>query len=105
MKTAAEIVEALARERRVETLVKNVCKTSGPDMGDLAQIVYLALLQTPAPLLNDLVENGQMDFYAVRIIKNQYYGRKSRFHLDTRAFRDRTVELKPNDYEKTDSAK
>lgn len=105
MKTASEIVEAIARERRVETLCKNVCKRPEGELSDLSQIVYMALLQTPAALLNDLFENGQLDFYAVRIIKNQYFSNKSRFHRDIRQFKQRTTELSYKDYEKADSTK
>lgn len=102
MKTPSEIVEALAREKRIEALVSNVCRRPADELKDLSQLVYLALLQTPASLLSDLYENGQLDFYAVRIIQNQYYSCKSRYYREIVRFQLKSRELNYNDYEKAD---
>ena len=43
--TKYEIVDTLARERRVETLVQNIAHSPlTDDLKDLAQIIYVALL-------------------------------------------------------------
>ena len=91
MKTAREIVEALAREKRVEALCENVCRRRGLD--DLAQLVYVYLLECPDALLSDLYENGQINFYIVRMIKNQYYKPRTKYYNDIVKFAARSVAL------------
>ena len=100
MKTAREIVEVLARERRVETLCENVCKRSGLD--DLAQLVYMYLLDSPDALLSDLYENGQINFYIVRMIKNQYFKPRTKYYNEIVKFAARSVAISYKDYEKTE---
>ena len=98
MKTAREIVEVLAREKRVEALCENVCRRRGLD--DLAQLIYVYLLECPDALLSDLYENGQINFYIVRMIKNQYYKPRTKYYNDIVKFAARSVALRYKDYEK-----
>ena len=100
MKTAREIVEVLARERRVETLCENVCRRRG--LEDLAQLVYMYLLDSPDALLSDLYENGQINFYIVRMIKNQYFKPRTKYYNEIVKFAARSVALSYKDYEKTE---
>lgn len=77
--TRFEIVETLAREQRVETFIRNVARTSrlAPDLQDLAQMVYLALLTYDEDKIIDLWESDAIDFFIARIILNQYRSRDS----------------------------
>lgn len=77
--TRYEIVETLAREQRVETFIRNVARTSrlAPDLQDLAQMVYLALLTYDEDKIVDLWESDAIDFFIARIILNQYRSRDS----------------------------
>lgn len=77
--TKREIVERLAREQRVEEFIRNVAHTSrlAPDLQDLAQMVYLALLTYDEDKIVDLWESDAIDFFIARIILNQYRSRDS----------------------------
>lgn len=77
--TKYEIVETLARQQRVETFIRNVARTSrlAPDLQDLAQMVYLALLTYDDDKIVDLWESDAIDFFIARIILNQYRSRDS----------------------------
>ena len=77
--TRFEIVETLAREQRVETFIRNVARTSrlAPDLQDLAQMVYLALLTYDEDKIVDLWESDAIDFFIARVILNQYRSRDS----------------------------
>lgn len=77
--TRSEIVETLARQQRVETFIRNVARTSrlAPDLQDLAQMVYLALLTYDEDKIVDLWESDAIDFFIARIILNQYRSRDS----------------------------
>lgn len=72
--TRREIVERVARERRVEKFIMNVARASrlAPDLEDLAQMVYLALLTYDADKIVDLWEHDELGYFIARIILNQY---------------------------------
>lgn len=77
--TKREIVEQIAREQRVEEIIRNVARTSSlaPDLQDLAQIVYLWVLEYDDDKIIDLWEHDEIGFFLVRIILNQYRSRDS----------------------------
>lgn len=87
--TKNEIIALLAGDRRVERLIANICKRSGPDIDDLAQIIYEALLRYDAAKIIYLFENEQIDYFIVRIIENQYFSKTSPFFAQIRRFRAR----------------
>ena len=87
MKTKIEIVEALARERKVETMIENIAHRSlSPDLKDLSQMVYVILLEYDEKKLQDLYEHDQINFFIARIIVNQYRSSNSPFFTIFRKF-------------------
>ena len=76
-----EIIEQLAREKRVETMLANIAKkpVSGT-MEDLCQMVYLILLEYDDAKIMDLWDNGQINFFLARILLNQYRSTNSPFY-------------------------
>ena len=92
---AAAIVGALAKRRVVENLVQNVTHRSvlRGELSDLVQIIYLALLQTDPERLEHLAGSGQMNFYIVRLITNQYFSESSPFYREMRRFGRRSSEI------------
>ena len=88
VKTKTEIVEAIAKDRMVETMVTNIAhKPMSADLQDLSQMVYLILLEYDEKKLQDLWEHNQMHFFIARIIINQYDSVNSPFHTIFRKFR------------------
>lgn len=86
--TKGEIIDALARERRVEAMVMNVAHYKlTPDLKDLCQMVYLVLLEYDECRLQDLWDKGQINFFLARIIINQYKSTSSPFYVTFRKFR------------------
>ena len=76
-----EMIAKLAQERRVETMVENIAKRPlAAELKDLAQMVYLVLLEYDETKLADLWENDQINFFIARIILNQYRSSNSQFH-------------------------
>jgi len=84
--TRAEIIEEVAGRRQVEQIVHNICKTSEPELFDLAQMIYEILLTYDETKIIDLYEHGQLGFFIVRIVKNQYFSRNSPFYREYRKF-------------------
>lgn len=90
--TRSEIVEALAKSRRVETMVESICHHSlTPNLQDLCQMVYLILLEYDESKIQDLWEHNEMNFFIARIILNQYRSNNSPFHTLFRKFQERSV--------------
>lgn len=92
--TRTEIVERLARERRVETMVENIARQPlDANLSDLAQMVYLILLEYDEDKLADLWEHGQMQFFIARIIINQYRSTSSPFYKQIRKYASKAEEI------------
>ena len=103
METKVHIIETLALERRVETLVENIAHQElNADLKDLCQMVYLVLLEYDDSKILDLWEHDQINFFLVRVILNQYRSKNSPFYAAICKFRDHCVAL--GDCEITDYA-
>lgn len=88
-----EVIEQLAKERRVEHLVQVICKVTSPILSDFAQMIYLALLEYDEHRIVDIYESGQINFFLVRIIKNQWLSTTSPFYHLMRKFGRRSDEM------------
>ena len=95
----SEIIEEVAKARMVEHMVQNIAHhTLDADLKDLAQMVYLILLEYDESKLQDLWENEQMGFFLARIIINQYRSSNSPFHTIYRKFRERSEDITGKDW-------
>lgn len=98
--TKRDIIEALAKARTVERLVENVTRRPLDALTqDLAQTVYVYLLEFPEDKLLDLQKCGQLVFFIVRIIINQWSGSRSTFRHQLRKFSQLTVDIDGPDLE------
>ena len=89
-----EIIDQLARERRVETMLANIAKK--PVTGtleDLCQMVYLILLEYDEGKIVDLWENGQINFFLARILLNQYRSTNSPFYKLFRKYESKATDI------------
>ena len=89
-----EIIDQLAREKRVETMLANIAKK--PVTGtleDLCQMVYLILLEYDEGKIVDLWENGQINFFLARILLNQYRSTNSPFYKLFRKYESKATDI------------
>ena len=99
MKSKLEIIEAVAKSRIVETMVENTAHQSlTADLKDLAQMVYMILLEYDETKLQDLWVNDQMRFFIARIIINQYRSSNSPFHAIFRKYQGKTEDITGKDW-------
>lgn len=99
MMSKSDIIEAIAKERMVETMVQNIAHQSlTADLKDLTQMVYLILLEYDEAKLQDLWDNNQISFFLARIIINQYRSSNSPFHTIYRKFRERSEDIQGKDW-------
>lgn len=89
-----EIVNRLARERKVEEFIRNTAKTSAPELDDLAQDVYLSLLDMEDEKITGLWERGELEFWIARIISNQYFSTSSPFYTKYKKFLSKSEPIK-----------
>ena len=78
--TGYEVIEQLAKEKRVENLISMTCKCNRPEMSDLAQMIYIILMNYQDAAIVDLWNKGQMNFFLVGIIKRQFFSKTSTFY-------------------------
>lgn len=81
------IVGRIAEERRVENIVDNI-NNIVRNKEDLIQEVYMILLNYDEEKLRALYNNNQLNFFLVRVIKNQYFSKTSPFHKKYRKYYD-----------------
>lgn len=74
------IVDKLARNRVVEDMIKNMNINDYPD--DLAQEIYLILLEYDKDKIEDIYNKNQINFFISRIITNQAFSKNSPFYFN-----------------------
>ncbi len=101
--TTREIVARLGRERRVEQIILRIAGVERltADLEDLAQMVYLTLLEYDEAKLVDLWESDAINFLIVRLVLFNLRSKTSRYYYIIKIFSARTTDLAPVEY-KTD---
>ena len=75
------IVEKIAKEQMVESIIANVAKDAkDEDLKDLKQDIYLTLMEKDEDFLDGIYERGQMPYYLSRIITNNINSKTSPFY-------------------------
>ena len=78
-----EIIDTLAKEKKVEEIIRNVDKGNCKDtvaLTDLAQDIYLILLQKPEDTIVNAYNNLELNYYISRIVVNNLNSKNSRFY-------------------------
>jgi hypothetical protein len=75
----ASLVESIANEKVVETMVDNMAV---PELyrDDLVQEIYLILLMYNQERLQEIQDKGDMRFFISKLITNNYNSKTSRFY-------------------------
>lgn len=83
MRTNAQIINEIANGGLVEEIIQGVSysKFENPEnIKDLAQDIYLQLLQMDTKKLNDLYTKNQLRFWVTRIITNNIHSKTSPYY-------------------------
>lgn len=86
MLTKYEIIDTIAKSRKVEEFITNTAKTYAPELEDLAQDVYMYLLEYDDEKIIGMYERNELDFFISRIITNQYISISSPFYTKYKKF-------------------
>lgn len=92
--TSNQIINELARNKVIEKLVANISpEDNSPDNQDLSQLTYLALLEKPNSLIEDLHSKGELIFYVIRIITKNVYSTTSPYYRAIKKFKNKTTDI------------
>lgn len=95
--TKKEIIEKWAKEKKVETLIKKHTDFSNnPYIEDLVNDIYIDLLLKDDELIQKLDNENEIDYYLIKVIRNNLYSKNSPFYYKYQKFRKITDEIEPN---------
>lgn len=76
-----EIIGRLAKDKVVENIISNITKDKDDDtLKDLAQMVYVWLLEDDEEKIESIYNKNQMNFYITRMIINNIHSKNSRYY-------------------------
>lgn len=75
-----DIIEELANQKKVEELIQNITKRTFFELEDLAQDIYIHLIDYDDNKIIQLYNNKQLIYFIVRIIYNNYFSKTSRYY-------------------------
>lgn len=87
------IVKELAENRVVEGILAGN-QIASPYIKDLAQDIYLQLLEKKEELITGLHERGELLFFIRKIITNNIFSRTSPYYRQYEDFRKRSEQVK-----------
>ena len=89
------MVEIIAKERIVETIVSNIAKSADCDdtLKDLSQEIYLDLLSKDEEKIVNLYETNQIRFFVVRMVSNNLFSKNSPFYQTFKKNTNATVNI------------
>lgn len=80
--TKCDIIDQAARDRLVESVILAVTRRRSlpQDLQDLAQMVYVALLESTEETIADIHAKGQLRQYVAGIVIRQIWSERSTWH-------------------------
>ena len=84
--TKNEVVNMIAKEKMVEQICFNIAKSSDDLLNDLAQEIYLDLLQKDDDKIVHLYESNQMRYFVTRIVINNLRSKNSPYWCKIKSF-------------------
>lgn len=84
--TKYEIIKELADNKKIEEFVQNTAKTTAPELQDLAQDIYVYLLEYDDEKIIGMYERNELEYFISRMITNQYISTSSPFYTKYKKF-------------------
>ncbi len=78
--TKNEIINQLAEERTVEKLIQKITKRADEELKDLAQDIYLNLLEKKEDKIEKIYEKGEMEYFIIGMIQNNVFSKTSPYY-------------------------
>lgn len=92
METNNENIRRIAKEKLVERLAKKL-SLSSPYAKDLCQDIYVELLRKDEKLIEHLCSTGEIEYYIMKMLKNNVNSTTSPYWKNYEKFRKTTNEI------------
>lgn len=93
-----EIIEQIASQGLVESLIKKLVRECHSSLSDLSQEIYLSLLEKDDDYIIKLYNNHELNNFITGMIKNNFYSRTSPFFKNYKKFNTITKPLTNEEY-------
>ena len=88
-----KIIKKLAEEKTIETIINNIAKTNDDTLQDLAQMLYLDLLEKKDETIITLYEEKKLQYFLTRMVINSINSKTSRYYYLYKKYNDITDEI------------
>lgn len=88
-----KIIKQLAEEKTIETIINNVAKNNDDTLQDLAQMLYLDLLEKNDETIISLYQEKKLQFFLTRMVINSINSKTSRYYYLYKKYNDITEEI------------
>lgn len=93
------IIEELSQNKKVEELISNITKAPPTDVEeDLAQDIYLALLEKDDRLIEQLYKDNQLIYFITRMLINNLRSKTSPYYYKYKRWENNKTNLTINEY-------
>ena len=75
-----EIIQEISKQKIVEEIVYNIGDKGDEDLKDLAQDIYINLLEKEDNLIETLYNTNQLKFYIIRMVVNNIHSKNSPYY-------------------------
>ena len=75
-----QIISQLANEKLVERVINKIDSTIMANCPDLANDIYLSLMEKDNDTIVSLFESGQLAFFIIRMVKNNIFSSNSPYY-------------------------
>lgn len=80
MITKYAIIEELAKNKTIETIISNVAQSNDDTLNDLSQMLYEDLLMKDDEKIIQLYKDEQLQFFITRMVMNSINSKTSRYY-------------------------
>lgn len=96
--TKQEILSELAKSSTVEKMIAAYSKGQADYASDLAQDIYLNLMEKDEQLLIDLYNKNQIGFYVLRMVRNNLFSSTSPYYTKYIKYDLKNTDITANEY-------
>lgn len=91
--TKGEIINIIAKDRWVESIITNIAGDADDLLNDLAQDIYVDLMLKDEEKVVKLYEAKQLKFFITRMVLNNIHSKNSPFWMQYKRFTNNMNEL------------
>lgn len=84
--TKYEVVAKIAEDKLIEKLIGRITKDNNENLNDLAQDLYMNLLEKDEEYILRLYNNNELKNFIAGMINNNYFSKTSRYYKNYRKY-------------------